>query len=74
MLAFVQTNDTHDKRAVRKYAVDKAVAINARDAAYRFRAAELWNQLNVRGMALMSNRLGASMKNAHAGWGVAAGS
>lgn len=74
MLAFVKTNDYADKRTVRKYAIDKAVAINARDAAYRFRAAELWNQLNVRGMALMSKRHGTALKNVHAGWGVAAGS
>ncbi len=63
-----------NKRAVRRYAVNKAVAINARDAAYRFRAAELWNQLNIRGMTLMNRRTGASTKNVHAGWGVAAGS
>lgn len=73
-LAFVQRSDYHDKLAVRQYAVQKAVAINARDAAFRYRAAELWNQLNVRGMALMARRPGPMPTRVRAGWSVAAGS
>jgi pyocin large subunit-like protein len=74
ILEFVMTSDYHDKRAVRRYAVDKAVAINARDATYRYRAAELWNQLNLRGMTLMAHRSGPRATNVRAGWSVAAGS
>ncbi len=74
VLSHVETSDYHDKRAVRQYAVRKAVAINAQDAAFRYRAAELWNQLNLRGLTLMARRGGPRMTNVRAGWSVAAGS
>lgn len=41
----------------------KAISVNARDAAFRFRAAELWNQLNLRGMAMMNMRNGSTLTN-----------
>jgi len=74
MMDFVKQANFQDKRLVRRYAVDKALQINTRDAAFRFRAAELWNQLNLRGMALMNMRHGKQLTNVRAGWGVAAGS
>jgi anaerobic magnesium-protoporphyrin IX monomethyl ester cyclase len=74
LVDFVKTADYCNKARVRSIALEKALQINARDAAYRYRASQLWDQLNTRGMTLMARRDGRNVSNVRSGWGVAAGS
>lgn len=74
LLDFVMTADLRDKERVRRFAVAKALEINARDLPRRARAEALWHRLNARGMTLMAARGRARVAKARAGWGVAAGS
>lgn len=71
---YVTTSDVRDKARVRNLAIEKALAINGRDAAYRRRVSDLWDQLNMRGLALMAHRGGRRDGTVRMGWGVAAGS
>jgi len=73
-LDFVSTVDIHDKNAVRRFSVEQALAINARDLAWRARTEDLWLRLNARGVALMSRRGKRPAERVRAGWGVAQGS
>ena len=71
---FVTSADIRDKALVRRYAVSKAMAINARDLEWRARTEALWHRLNRRGMALMALRGARQDAKVRMGWGVAAGS
>ena len=73
-LDFVSSVDIHDKDAVRRFSVEQALAINARDLAWRARAEDLWLELNARGVALMARRGRRPAERVRAGWGVAQGS
>jgi hypothetical protein len=73
-LAFVVEQDVRDEIGVRRFAVEQALAINARDQAWRKQSEDLWAHLNLRGVHLMQRRglqRGALVRS---GWGVAAGS
>jgi radical SAM superfamily enzyme YgiQ (UPF0313 family) len=74
VLDFVSTADVHDKAAVRRFAIDLGLSINARDVAWRARTEDLWMRLNARGAALMSRPGVTVARRVRAGWGVAAGS
>lgn len=74
MLEFASTAELRDKEAVRRYAVGKALAINARDHARRTRVNELWSRFNTRGLTLMAAKNRRSAARVRSGYGVAAGS
>jgi anaerobic magnesium-protoporphyrin IX monomethyl ester cyclase len=73
-LAFVQTVRPDDETAVRRFAIAQALAVNAADRERRRRTEELWQQLNLRGSALMARRGVSPTARLRTGWGVAAGS
>jgi B12 binding protein/radical SAM family protein len=50
-LDFATGVDPRDKQAVRRFAVDQAIATSERDLAWRAEAAGLWDTLNARGRA-----------------------
>jgi hypothetical protein len=73
-LEFVRENDVRDEPKVRRFAVEQAFAINARDQAWRKQSEELWEHLNLRGRHLMEQRGVKHRAPGQCGWGVAAGS
>jgi hypothetical protein len=74
-LDFAGRVDVHDKRAVQRYAVEEALAINARDLRFRTETEALWDHLNARGAVQMARRgVRPAGERVRAGWGVAAGS
>jgi hypothetical protein len=73
-LDFVLTHDVRDEARVRRFAVEQAFAINARDQAWRKQTEALWEHLNLRGAHLMQRRGVKSPRAVRSGWGVAAGS
>jgi anaerobic magnesium-protoporphyrin IX monomethyl ester cyclase len=73
-LEFVRTSDVRDELEVRRFAVEQAFAINARDQAWRKQSEELWEHLNLRGAHLMERRGVERRARGQSGWGVAAGS
>jgi anaerobic magnesium-protoporphyrin IX monomethyl ester cyclase len=72
--AFVREVDVRDAAAVRAYAVQQALAIQARDLAFRKETEELWQRSHVRGLRLWAQRGVVPPSRARAGYGVAAGS
>lgn len=74
VLAFVREVDVRDAAAVRRYAVEQALAIQVRDLAFRKRTEELWQLSHVRGLRLWAQRGVVPPGRARAGYGVAAGS
>jgi hypothetical protein len=73
-LEFVKSADLHDKKAIQRFSVAQALAINGRDLGWRARAEDLWRRFNARGVALMARRGVRPAGRVRAGWGVAAGS
>jgi len=71
---FASSADVRDKAAVRSFAVELALDINARDLPWRARSEELWDRLHARGRVLMARRGVRTPERVRAGWGVAAGS
>ena len=55
---FAAQVDPGDSEAVRRFALDQALALGARDLPWRSRSERLWQQLEIRGQAL-SQRAGA---------------
>jgi GH35 family endo-1,4-beta-xylanase len=49
---FVSTIDLEEKRAIRDFAVEKAMQVNERDLVWYSQYEHLWKQLNARGEAL----------------------
>lgn len=74
ILEFVRSVDPRDKDVVRRFAITKALAINARDLPRRALTDELWHRLNTRGMTLCAARGRRPDTKVRAGFGVAAGS
>ncbi len=73
-LAFVRTENVHDEALVRRFAVSRALAVNARDRERRRRSEELWQHLNLRGATLMAKRGVGVPAGVRGGWAVAGGS
>ncbi len=74
ILDYVASEDVRNAREVQRFAVDLALAVNARDHAWRRETEQLWDHLNHRGAMLMARRGVVLPRAAHTGFGVAAGS
>jgi radical SAM superfamily enzyme YgiQ (UPF0313 family) len=74
VLAFVRRVDVRDAAAVRRYAVEQALAIQVRDLALRAETEELWRRSHARGLRLWAQRGVVPKGRGHSGYGVAAGS
>jgi radical SAM superfamily enzyme YgiQ (UPF0313 family) len=73
-VAFVRSESLRAESVVRRFAISQALRINAADRERRRRCEELWQHLNLRGIALMSRRGVSLPSDVRIGWGVAAGS
>jgi hypothetical protein len=74
LLDFVTSGAMRDASATRRFAVDQALAIGARDMAWRAETERLWNHLHARGMFLSRRRGMAPSAWGRSGFEVAAGS
>lgn len=74
VLSFVRTADVRDARAVRAYAIEKAISIHERDVVLRRRTAELWERSHARGLHLWAQRGVVPPGRARSSYSVAAGS
>jgi radical SAM superfamily enzyme YgiQ (UPF0313 family) len=73
ILDFVRTEDPHDKRKLRSFAVSQALSIGAYDAPMRNKAGRMWLALHARGWQAMSRR-GIRLPDATPDFRVAVGS
>lgn len=73
-LAFVREADVRDARAVQRFAVGQALAVNAQDHERRRQVEELWQHYTLRGATLMERRGDGQGAATRAGFTVAAGS
>ncbi|MBK8255496.1 MAG: B12-binding domain-containing radical SAM protein [Polyangiaceae bacterium] len=73
-MAFVRAVDVRDAQAVRRYAVEQALAIQLRDLSLKAQTEELWQLSHVRGLRLWAGRGVTPAGRARVGYGVAAGS
>ena len=73
LLAYVREADVHDRKAVRRYALEIGLAIGRTDHDHRRRTDDLWRSLNARGIARERGR-GALASLERASYAVAAGS
>ncbi len=74
IIGFVETEKIRDAGLVTRFAVSRALSVNARDHEPRRETEELWQHLNLRGALFMQRRGLPAPSPTRNGWGVASGS
>lgn len=69
-LAFVESEDIYDDRAVRSFAISQALAVNAGDRERRRETDDLWQHLTLRGAALLQRRGVPVPDRLRGGWSI----